>query len=75
MSRAIPQTPPAALTLNRSMPPLARVLFGLGFVVVRWDERRRTRLGLSRLDPHLLRDIGLTQRAAEIEASKPFWQD
>ncbi|RHZ96325.1 DUF1127 domain-containing protein [Cereibacter sphaeroides] len=75
MIRAIPQTPPAALPLNRPMPPLARVLFGLGFVVVRWDERRRTRLGLSRLDPHLLRDIGLSHRAAEIEASKPFWQD
>ncbi|MCE6952943.1 DUF1127 domain-containing protein [Cereibacter sphaeroides] len=74
MTRAIPQTPPAVLNLNRPMPPLARVLFDLGLVVLRWEERRLTRLGLSRLDPHLLRDIGLTRRAAEIEASKPFWR-
>ena len=74
MTRAIRQTPPAVLNLNRSMPPLARVLFDLGLVVLRWEERRQTRLGLSRLDTHMLRDIGLTQRAAEIEASKPFWR-
>ncbi|MGP3697128.1 DUF1127 domain-containing protein [Rhodobacter sp. NSM] len=74
MTRAIPQTPPDAFKLNRSMPPLARMLFNLGLVVLRWEERRHTRQGLSRLDPHLLRDIGLTARAAEIEASKPFWR-
>ncbi|WP_145103726.1 DUF1127 domain-containing protein [Cereibacter sediminicola] len=74
MTRAILQIPPA-LILNRPLPPLARALFGLGLLVLRWEERRQTRLGLSRLDPHLLRDIGLTARAAEIEASKPFWQE
>lgn len=75
MERVVPQNPLADLNLNRPMPLMALALFNLGLVVLRWEERRQTRLGLSRLDPHLLRDIGLSQRAAEIEASKPFWRD
>jgi len=29
---------------------------------------------LARLDPHLLRDIGLARDEAATEAAKPFWQ-
>jgi uncharacterized protein YjiS (DUF1127 family) len=29
---------------------------------------------LGELDDRLLRDIGKTQREAEIEAAKPFWR-
>ena len=35
----------------------------------------RQRRALRHLDPHLLRDIGLTEQAAAVEAEKPFWQD
>ena len=35
---------------------------------------RRDRKLLSGLDPHLLRDIGLTPEEAQAEASKPFWR-
>jgi uncharacterized protein YjiS (DUF1127 family) len=36
--------------------------------------RRRDRRLLARLDPHLLRDIGLSPEDAQAEASKPFWR-
>lgn len=36
--------------------------------------RRRERQLLSRLDDHLLRDIGLAPDDARSEAAKPFWQ-
>ncbi|WP_103258012.1 DUF1127 domain-containing protein [Tabrizicola aquatica] len=36
-------------------------------------ETRRTRKALGRLDPHLRRDIGLTDHEARAEASRPFW--
>ena len=34
---------------------------------------KRTRLGLGRLDDHLLADIGLTRHEARTEASRPLW--
>lgn len=36
--------------------------------------RRRDRRLLAKLDPHLLRDIGLSPEDARAEASKPFWR-
>ena len=36
--------------------------------------RRRERHMLANLDPHLLRDIGLTPDQVRAEASKPFWR-
>ncbi|MGR3757654.1 MAG: DUF1127 domain-containing protein [Tranquillimonas sp.] len=34
---------------------------------------RRQRLALSRLDPHLLDDIGVSRDDADDEAGRPFW--
>ncbi len=48
-----------------------RGLFGLLF---RWHQRWHQRQHLAGLDAHLLRDIGVTPRAALREAGKPFWQ-
>lgn len=39
-----------------------------------WGERRRQRLALARLDPRLLRDVGVTHTAAARESRKPFWK-
>lgn len=36
--------------------------------------RHRDRQMLSRLDPHLLRDIGIDPAAARAESAKPFWR-
>lgn len=38
-----------------------------------WRARRRTRLALSRLDAHLLDDIGLKAQDVRREIQKPFW--
>jgi uncharacterized protein YjiS (DUF1127 family) len=38
-----------------------------------WWRRRRSRVSLSQLDSHMLKDIGLSYAEAEHEANKPFW--
>jgi|688.fasta_scaffold112686_3 uncharacterized protein YjiS (DUF1127 family) len=43
--------------------------------VSNWMARHRSRRALARLDPHLLRDIGLTDHQLAQELSKPFWRD
>lgn len=60
---------------DHSLTPVARVLFRAAVVVAAWEARHRTRKALTRLDAHLLRDIGLTTDQQEAEAIKPFWQD
>ena len=66
---ALPRTLPATL------PPLSRLLVVLALAVARWEDRRRTRSALARLDDHLLRDIGLPEDHAQTECAKPFWRD
>jgi uncharacterized protein YjiS (DUF1127 family) len=61
-------------TINRPLPPLSRALFALAQVVLNWETRRQTRRSLSRLDAHLLRDIGLTPYLANCECQKTFWR-
>ena len=39
-----------------------------------WQERRRQRFTLARLDDRMLRDIGLTAVDVQHEISKPFWR-
>ena len=46
-------------------------------IIATWRERRRFRrkLGqMSKANPHLIDDIGLTKRQVEAEIAKPFWQ-
>lgn len=66
----MPQTQ-IALPLGRRGNVLARLVNAVRVAAV----RRRERLQLAALDPHLLRDIGLDSQTAEIECSKPFWKD
>jgi uncharacterized protein YjiS (DUF1127 family) len=39
-----------------------------------WQDRRRQRFTLARLDDRMLRDIGLTYADVEGEITKPFWR-
>ena len=65
----------AARPITRSaMPPLARFAFAAADLVLRWEVRRRLRRDLSRLDKHLLKDIGLLPHLADAECAKPFWK-
>jgi uncharacterized protein YjiS (DUF1127 family) len=46
-------------------------------IIASWDERRRFRWNLeqmSKANPHLIDDIGLTRRQVEAEIAKAFWQ-
>lgn len=45
-----------------------------GALFWRCYERRQQRLVLAMLDPHQLRDLGLTKNQAMIEAEKGFWR-
>ncbi|MEO0486615.1 MAG: DUF1127 domain-containing protein [Pseudomonadota bacterium] len=56
------------------IPPLAGVLIVAALIVTHWTVRSRTRTTLKELPPYLLRDVGLSQEAANKEAYKPFWQ-
>jgi uncharacterized protein YjiS (DUF1127 family) len=44
-------------------------------IAAQWSARRRDRLALARLDPHLLQDIGLDARDAAKECAKPLWRN
>ena len=39
-----------------------------------WLQRRRTRIQLRDLPPHVLHDIGITPDDARLEIEKPFWR-
>jgi uncharacterized protein YjiS (DUF1127 family) len=39
-----------------------------------WQDRRRQRQTLARLDDRMLSDIGLTAADVDAEISKPFWR-
>jgi len=41
---------------------------------MRRQERADQRHALETMEDHILRNIGLDQAAARLEASKPFWQ-
>jgi uncharacterized protein YjiS (DUF1127 family) len=46
-------------------------------IIATWDERIRVRRELEQMskdDPHLIDDIGLTRRQVEAEIAKSFWQ-
>lgn len=74
MARALMTEPAIALIPNRQLPPLSRLALTLAQFVVTWEARRIGRRALRALDPHLLRDIGLSEQSATAEAEKPFWQ-
>lgn len=63
-----------ARPLSSQVPPLSRIAFAVARTVMAWETRRIERHALRRLDPHMLRDIGLHPEAAAHEAQKPFWR-
>jgi uncharacterized protein YjiS (DUF1127 family) len=60
---------------NHPLPPLSRLLVSLALTVAAWELRARTRKQLGQLDPHMLRDVGLSETTSRAEAEKPFWRD
>ena len=67
------------MTRSQTSAPFAAALPGarrlsLLALVLRWDERYRSRAALRRLDAHLRTDIGLAPGPAAEEAARPFWR-
>ena len=61
---------PAGMSRRHRLPTLRSI-------VATWTERMRLRWELeqmSKADPHLIDDIGLTRRQVEAEIAKRFWQ-
>ena len=59
---------------SRGPVPLGAWLRGRFGLLLQWQRRWQQRRHLAELDAHLLRDIGVTPRAALREAGKPFWR-
>lgn len=71
---AWPGTPVEPADVSRRHTSLAT----LRSTIAIWRERIRVRKALaqmSKANPYLIDDIGLTRRQAEAEIAKPFWQD
>ena len=70
------QSCPAATIETRSPSILgegAGLIFAAVGLVATWHERWQQRRQLERLDPRLLRDIGLDRYEVAREIRKPFW--
>lgn len=76
MTHASTHTHPSLAFLGDHQPlsPLADLALRVAVVATKWQARRSTRLALSRLDAHLLKDIGLDRHVAHSETRRMFWQ-
>ena len=66
----MPQTRTIGLSLRRNDGIFRHVFKAIAEAI----QRRAQRQLLARLDPHLLRDIGLDATTAAEECAKPFWR-
>jgi len=62
------------LSAEQRLPTLATMAVAFAVMVTTWDKRRKTRVQLAKMPPHLYKDIGLNPVDAHREATKPFWQ-
>ena len=78
MSTLIAHRNVAASALFPSSAAVWRLIAGSRPTVARWFARSRQRRALREIavrnDPHLLKDIGVSQAEALREADKPFWR-
>ena len=75
MTHALTLSSEAMSILNqRSLPFVAAIAVHFAVSVTKWATRRRTRIALSKLDAHLLADVGLSEGQRDSEAARPFWR-
>ena len=58
-------------TLTLTLPDLPKI--GAVALLKTWAVRARSRRHLARLEPHMLRDIGVPDFEARVETQRPFW--
>jgi uncharacterized protein YjiS (DUF1127 family) len=71
---AITDVPTFGLPRAQRPGPARRLAALAAAMVGAWQERDRHRRCLAQLDPHLLRDVGLTTRDQLREVEKPIWR-
>ncbi|MFZ5963751.1 DUF1127 domain-containing protein [Thalassococcus sp. BH17M4-6] len=64
----------AFLGNETALAPQAAVALYVAVVLTKWSTRYRTRRALAKLDPHLLKDVGITPAEARAEAARRFWR-
>ena len=62
------------MTLQPRRSHVLQALVGVLEHLAVWQDRRRQRFTLSRLDDRMLHDIGLSSADVDRELSKPFWR-
>jgi|HigsolmetaAR203D_1030402.scaffolds.fasta_scaffold00064_63 uncharacterized protein YjiS (DUF1127 family) len=65
---------PGLVAARRPVSGHSRLLDRVSVVLSLWHRRMRTRRSLSRLDDHLLQDIGIDPVTRDREMRKPFWR-
>lgn len=73
MTRVLTAKTLTPLTTSPRLPLIAALAVRFACAVTLWDQRYRSRNELKYMDDHLLKDIGVTRRQADIEAIRPFW--
>ena len=66
---------PGALRRRAAVEALSDAALSVRAVLRRWQQRRRQRNELARLDARTLADIGLTRAQADFLINKPFWRE
>ncbi|MEM6341510.1 MAG: DUF1127 domain-containing protein [Pseudomonadota bacterium] len=64
----------AYLSAETRVPAASVLAIRVAVTLSKWTTRRRTRLALSQLNDHQLRDVGLTRDEASCEARRVFWR-
>ena len=68
---------PALMLLNDSprLPLIAALAVRFAATVTKWEQRRRSRVNLGRLDDRMLKDVGLSRHQAHRETTRYFWMN
>ncbi len=67
----------ALVLLNDSprLPLIAALAVRFAATVTKWEQRRRSRVNLGRLDNRMLKDVGLSRHQAHRETTRYFWMN
>nr|WP_170615063.1 DUF1127 domain-containing protein [uncultured Ruegeria sp.] len=75
MTRAMHNPALMLLTDSPRLPLIAALAVRFAATVTKWEQRRRSRVNLGKLDDKLLQDVGLTRHQAYRETKRYFWMN
>jgi uncharacterized protein YjiS (DUF1127 family) len=59
--------------IHFDFPTLSELINRIQKLIVTWNNRRRSRRQLARVDNHILKDIGISEATRFIEVNNSFW--